>query len=351
MNLSPVLLQPRTGGRSLQYALALLSVVLVVDANPAEAQLCPPTVLIPSADLSAIYLAHPGSPTPPIAACTVTADDVGLYVKQNLSPTYKLHVEAQTEGRCRYYVQNKFCWVAGEQVRYLTYTQFNENGGTWNDPVNPPFPYPQSYSTYVAGQTSGPISKTFTTLGRTTINARTKASATDCQFLPEHFNPEEPLVVNVVKCKPNFWDRRLAPGEDPIQVHVPSGSSWDAAAAALDRAIAQWNPYLVGTNVNLAPTRIACGTGPRCVNVEAGAPDNLCGWTDANGSPITGLIVADAVIKLNDNWSTYNADSLDRMFMHELGHLLGLSDSDTTCGTNDAAMRNNFTCGSAATPR
>jgi hypothetical protein len=152
----------------------------------------------------------------------------------------------------------------------------------------------------------------------------------------------------VVACRPRFGDRHLTPSV-AIEVFLPSDSSWDAAVADLENAIADWNSNMPASGqFNSTVQRGTCNGGAGCVQVGE-ANQGPCG--SANGTPDANEeITGNATATIRDNWRTWTSASLRRTFKHELGHLRGLQDFDgatdpVSCQISDAVMQDEFTCG------
>jgi hypothetical protein len=63
-------------------------------------------------------------------------------------------------------------------------------------------------------------------------------------------------------------------------------------------------------------------------------------WNDA------GVRTGNTQLRLRTDWDTYSSDGLQRTFVHELGHFLGLDNFDeTACAVSEAAMQDEFDCG------
>ena len=52
------------------------------------------------------------------------------------------------------------------------------------------------------------------------------------------------------------------------------------------------------------------------------------------------------ILTIRTDWAKlpYSATGLQRTFVHELGHFLGLDNCSTSCGVSDAAMQDEFVC-------
>lgn len=162
------------------------------------------------------------------------------------------------------------------------------------------------------------------------------------------------------KCQPK-WDidqydhiTHMVPPVPPstISVFLDPGS-FASAASALEAAIIDWNSVLGASGIKFARVDTACATGPGCITVQ-GADLGLsaCGFSPPAGTdPVTGGYTrTNLVLQLNTNanskWTDFTSAGLERTFVHELGHRLGLKDADATCDNsgNSAMMQANFDC-------
>ena len=86
----------------------------------------------------------------------------------------------------------------------------------------------------------------------------------------------------------------------------------------------------------------SCGAGPSCITVTSPLQAD-CGFAykefDANG-----VLTGNLQLRLRPDWSDFSPDGLQRTFVHELGHFLGLDDSSPSCGSSDASMQPEYDC-------
>jgi hypothetical protein len=321
-------------------ALALLVMLtLFVDVGTAEGQTCPPTVLNPESHSADITLDY-GSP----ATCTLDPTTTnGGYVKN--SKTYKLQIVASLGGSCQIYVQNQACTPAYVSYRTIGYTQFADSAQSLGCCAWITTNQLYSYDSHNGSPTtSGPYSWVPTVLGADVITSQTHATTTSCNFA-QPFAQNHALTVNVLSCQPIFNDQNGPTVHlTPSQIDVYSDTS--GLSSYLANAVGTWNTALSGTGVSFNVVTASCGSGAACITVTTGSLSS-CGYSSWTANGTTGEITSNAVLTINQNWSTvpFSTEGLERTFAHELGHFLGLGNYSTTaCGIPDAAMQPNFDC-------
>ena len=179
-----------------------------------------------------------------------------------------------------------------------------------------------------------------------TITSVTNWYSTPCGLTPTSFPQDEAIVVNVVKCQPLFDTlnghiRRLDPSR-VIDVYLPTNMS--AAWTALSNATNEWNEALAETGMVFNPVAISCGTGPDCITVTTSSSLTSCGFAYSIADPDTGLLTGNMTLTIRADWD-YSSQGLERTFVHELGHFVGLYNyNSSACSANDAAMQELFDC-------
>lgn len=120
------------------------------------------------------------------------------------------------------------------------------------------------------------------------------------------------------------------------------------ATTALDAAIADWNSRISSTGIEFERVSSSCGGGPSCISVTT-AQQSSCGYAYKEWDA-TGLITGNASLRIRDDWATlYSAQGLQRMFVHELGHFVGMDNSNpAACGISDVVMQDQFDCTAAS---
>ena len=121
--------------------------------------------------------------------------------------------------------------------------------------------------------------------------------------------------------------------------------------SALEFATDAWNGVLSGTGAAFDVVTTDCGSGSDCIRVTA--PENLadCGFTPTYSTdPATGIISGSMNLQLGSNWANYSTASIRRTYLHELGHVIGLTDYAAACSDSDAVMQANFGCGAEESP-
>jgi hypothetical protein len=195
-----------------------------------------------------------------------------------------------------------------------------------------------------------------TTVTYTTTNqAAGGISACNMGLTYEGVNP---ITLNVLQCAPNFIDTHPStgaplpyilrvsphPSPSPLQIYLPGTPHVLAGAAtALDAAISDWNTR-VGAASGVFLTRVSspCGSGSDCITVRELNIGNYCG-TFEGAWDNNGYFNADMFLNLSPSWQSYSSTGLQRTFVHELGHALGL-DNNQSCTVNQAAMNDTFDC-------
>jgi hypothetical protein len=164
--------------------------------------------------------------------------------------------------------------------------------------------------------------------------------------------------VNVLACAPQFM-YFMGPidhvGPGIMDVFLDPATMSDASTA-LGLAITSWNAQTSLTGVTFNQVSTACVSGPDCITVEStNTTMGYCGYSTRDApNPSTGVDTGNMVLQIWDTWDTPGAPwsqvSLERTFVHELGHFLGANDYTAACGTDAAVMQPNFVCGPTATP-
>jgi hypothetical protein len=114
---------------------------------------------------------------------------------------------------------------------------------------------------------------------------------------------------------------------------VPDGPLNSAVTAA----IAAWRPALTQRGINMSFKIEACNiSDPRCVRVnQESAGANNCATTTVPGVTAAGYPAASPLAKVTQ---PYDQPYLNFLLTHELGHLLGLFDSN--CPVDKTIMSN-----------
>ncbi len=165
-----------------------------------------------------------------------------------------------------------------------------------------------------------------------------------CNMSGFQFPEEDPITVNVLKCKPEWIldsNDNIAriDTSDTIAVYLPPGMA--AAGTALAAALADWENRV---GVEFLLVGAPC-SGNGCINIAA-TPLASCGFVPFQATNANGILIGGSTLQLDDNWNSFTAEGLRRTFVHELGHLFGLGNyaSAPTCGVSDAAMQDQFNC-------
>jgi hypothetical protein len=139
-------------------------------------------------------------------------------------------------------------------------------------------------------------------------------------------------------------------------VYLPSGMQ-SVLSVPLTNAINGWNDAVSGTSPTLSsPTTTNCGTGATCIQFEEGLipPDENgvfpCAQRTATYNSTTGALTS-AKIRMQEGWWNVNPRRLQRTVAHELGHLLGLKEADSTCAGSNSIMRSGvYACDASGVP-
>jgi hypothetical protein len=153
--------------------------------------------------------------------------------------------------------------------------------------------------------------------------------------------------MNAFKCKPKFLTQesnivRLEPVTAPDKVKIYLPDTMSGATTALEAAVNSWNAALP-SGVQFEIVSAECSLGPACIHVVTIPGQTLCGnayklWNSSG-------LITEGQIQLRTDWNTYTSNGLKRTFAHELGHFLGLDNSDIpACGVDDAVMQDDFDC-------
>jgi len=114
------------------------------------------------------------------------------------------------------------------------------------------------------------------------------------------------------------------------------------AYGALSNATTAWTTALAGTGVMIVPTQVDCSGSSNCIVVQTDSALAPCGYANPTIiDPQTGVISAGTIAVRTDWYSRYSSEGLERTFVHELGHFLGLQNYDKRpkCPIDDAAER------------
>lgn len=287
------------------------------------------------------------------ATCTL---ENGGYVKD--STTYKLHLSADVTGTC---TSRVYQYPPGVCVNSTIYTR---TIGTSSQNVDSTLVAyvvvnPSNTTTIQTYDTTGPTNTLSTgaswstqTLGTHTYTSSTNANATPCNITPTSFAQSQAFTMNVLHCQPFFYDHQTPPvimghfGPNTISVYLDTPD----LTSYLSNAISAWNTALSGTGVSFSAVSSPCTSNPTtCLTVTTGTPPGgRCGTTDSVRNATTGVIQSGAVITINSNWNAvpYSTAGLNRLFTHEIGHVLGLFDaaSAPTCAISDAVLQPDFDC-------
>jgi hypothetical protein len=88
-------------------------------------------------------------------------------------------------------------------------------------------------------------------------------------------------------------------------------------------------------------------SGNRCITIEQPIGGS-CGNTPGGETDGSGVRTGASTIEVSALWPLWPSDGQQRTIAHELGHLLGLEDYDSShCGVSDAAMQDTFDCSSS----
>jgi dual-action HEIGH metallo-peptidase len=116
------------------------------------------------------------------------------------------------------------------------------------------------------------------------------------------------------------------------------------ALTPLTTAVTDWENR-TGFDFDIV-TDVPC-TGSRCINIDLALISD-CGIAGGSSTDSTGLRTGTQTIQINSS-ATFTTSGLQRTFAHELGHMLGLEDSDSTnCSVSDAVMQDQFNCEAAS---
>src|SRR5262249_40884016 len=156
-------------------------------------------------------------------------------------------------------------------------------------------------------------------------------------------------TFNVVSCQPFFGDFHLAPLTPPSTIQLFLPTSLSGLATDLQAGIDAWNAVLP-SSVQFEITGEDCGTGASCIAISVDENQTSCGYSNANRDS-GGNVTGSATMKLKFTWYLWDSDEARRTFMHELGHFLGLDDSNAdACLVTDAIMQDMFSCTGTTNP-
>ena len=154
----------------------------------------------------------------------------------------------------------------------------------------------------------------------------------------------------VTKCIPKFQRNangdliHLVPNPNPpntILVYIPPGVGMNSLMrSGIENAIAAWNAALVGSGLPVfQSTDVPC-SGQYCVKTQQ---DNIptgqdCAQGQIVASSSTGEVIS-ATITFPSASGAWNIPFNTRLAEHELAHLLGLTDNNTSCPTAASVMK------------
>lgn len=349
-------------GRARTVCTALIAFIVLGLAREARSQPCP-AVTGDFSQQAVLTMKTQGN------SCTIPD---GGYVKVNTQ--VRLHVQSQVTGWCKIYFRNAlgFCQQLTIYNRLAANSSLRMDGGATGQ-------YPvlgnqnvQNYNTcsVVGGQCTSvnTLSQGQTWLAHssyglgphvyTSVNltggGTIGSGAQYCNMSGFQFAENAPITVNVLKCEPKFLDyngqvQRLAPpgGTDKVKVFLDQ-STMAGATTALDAAIANLNTnQSAQTGITLERVDVDCGANGDCIRVMVVPGQTTCGFT-AWGSrdAATGYYTGVLQLRLHPAWAMFTSTGLQRTFVHELQHLMGLDNyaDAPACGVSDAAMQDDFDC-------
>ncbi len=292
---------------------------------------------------------------------TATLPDGG-YMKTSTPGTFanfRIAATASVQGSC-----DVFSWGTkiATQYRNINAIRFNTYPPQGNPSYHPfwgPYPYPNTHSqTYdtenpgSGGASLYPVRMTQT--GEHLFTFQTDIiTATGCNF--PRFSAIVVKRLFSVTCEPIFGTTpetnaiiRMSPLEPPNKIKVYLPESMSTLIPALEAAINDWNGFLPDT-LQFQRVDVDCGDVFYCIRIEPGPETQLpCGRTEVPINEDTGLIFTSPEMRLRSDWPNFTPTGAKRTFVHELGHLLGLDNSNRLeCGVSDAAMQDQFDCRAA----
>jgi hypothetical protein len=313
-------------------------------------QSCPGSGSVPTPDVGGAWLVT-------IAAPTCTLESGGYIKRQDVGTEpekYKIHFAATVTGGCQTRVLQCSplpckCVNSTYYVRNLLTSEVDRNGALLGYVAASGTV--QHYDTSVptgtlqAGWKWKPLSE-----GKFTFTSIIKTNATQCGLSPTQ-SPGTPFVTNVVKCKPYYNTDPAAPErtihlpQGPIQIYVPP--SMPDLVSIADAVANDYTVGLAGTGISVTRTTSPC-SGGTCVNVNIGDSTGGCTrWTaqwDTQGTVVQSEMIYPAT------YSEYDPTANRRYMAHELGHLLGLNESEQPdCFANHSIMSSSDPCGIAYT--
>jgi hypothetical protein len=316
-----------------------------------NAQQCPPEVLVPashSADISMTYVVKG------VTQCTIAPADKGTFVKRQQTG-YKLHIDTWVTGACQSFIQNDFCDPAGPpDIRDLGVSTFFSSVDGLQGYVQPST-YTQSYSTYIAGQSTGPVNFFAGSVGERTITSDSETVQTACLFTPHHVPQDDTLVVNAMYCEPK-WQKIGNPTNthhlpaQTIELYVPPsmwsrmvGASWNGPAV---QAANDWTTALTGLGPSVQVVSTPC-SGGACVLMEefAGSIPGCADYTGGVPNYSTGVMVTASTMRFPQaTWQTASDARLRRSVGHELFHGFGGDGLHNTCTGMQSIHGTNPSC-------
>jgi hypothetical protein len=334
---------------NVRVATVVLMLMSVLFSTRAFGQSCPNVGSVPDPDVGGAYLVTSDG------TCTLAS---GGYIKKQNTGTdaakYKVHFVATVTGGCQARVAQCSplpcqCIDSTYYVRNLGTSQVQRNGAVLGN-VAVLNSTVQHYDTFVpTGTGQQGWSWKPTTEGKFTYTSTIRTNATVCGLTPTE-SAGTPFVANVVKCRPYYQTDPTDPTETirlpqgPILIHVPGGQS-DLVSAA-NAVAADYTSGLAGTGITVTRTDTPC-SGGNCVNVITGDTGPACArWLGEWNSQ--GVITESTVIYPTNHG--YASSTVRRYMAHELGHLLGLDDSEQAdCFASSSIMSSGDPCGTEYT--
>jgi hypothetical protein len=264
---------------------------------------------------------------------------------------------ATATGHCEVWYQQTYWWSEYRYFAYIHWSNTPPGGSTswahFAGPWPPPAIDPTQFDTKNPGTGTGTQTFWLNTEGKYTLEFESQLGTTSCSLPGYSDSPRTSVELNAVKCRPLFSSYgHFAADTNPIVIYLPSGSTWDAAEAALEYAKDSWNAQMP-SNAQYSVARGTCNGGAGCVQVAESGTQSFCGYASTTSN--SNLITGNAVLTLRGDWRTWSPASLKRTFAHELGHFRGLDNYDSStgspaCAINDAVMQAGFDCGPNEAP-